>query len=160
MKNSILRILITLILASSLTGCHVFRSIFWVGAGRNDYKSFPASVVKNADSVFNFIKTDIPFEIANPEQASLLDANTFDSFLKKTKTIAFIVIRNDSLIYEAYPDGDSSNSIFPSFSVAKSFVSALIGIAIDEGYIKSESDSITKYLTELRGQGCRTCNHS
>ncbi len=153
MKHSTLRILITIILASSLTGCHVFRSIFWGGAGRNDYKSFPASVVKRSDSTFNFIKTETPFEIANPEQASLLDANTFDSFLKKTKTIAFIVIRNDSLIYEAYPDGDSTNSIFPSFSVAKSFVSALIGIAIDEGYINSESDSITKYLTELRGQG-------
>jgi CubicO group peptidase (beta-lactamase class C family) len=52
-------------------------------------------------------------------------------------------------LYENYFNGTQRDSIVTSFSVAKSFTSALIGIAIDEGYIHSVDDPITTYLPEL-----------
>lgn len=73
----------------------------------------------------------------------------FETFLERTQTTAFLVLQNDTIVYEQYYNGFTKNSTFTSFSVAKSFVSALIGIAISEGFIKSDSDKITIYIPEL-----------
>ena len=73
----------------------------------------------------------------------------FDSFLEKNRTQAFIVIQDDAILYEKYFNGASRDSIVTSFSTAKSFTSALIGIAISEGHIHSVDDPITVYLPEL-----------
>lgn len=75
----------------------------------------------------------------------------FEQFLKtKTTTNAFLVIKNDTLLYEKYFRGYDQNSLLNSFSISKSFTSALVGIAIEEGYIKSEKDLVINYLPELK----------
>jgi len=53
------------------------------------------------------------------------------------------------LLCERYFEGYDHNSIVTSFSTAKSFVSALVGVAIAEGYIGSVVDPVTKYVPEL-----------
>ncbi len=77
---------------------------------------------------------------------------TLRSFLDKNKTVAFLVIRNDTLIYENYFRKYADSSVIQSFSTSKAFVSALVGIAIDEGYIYSTSQSITFFLKELENK--------
>lgn len=72
-----------------------------------------------------------------------------DAFLERSDTQAFLVIQDDQLIYERYFKGLQRDSIVTSYSVAKSFTSALIGVAIQEGYIKSVDDPITEYIPEL-----------
>jgi CubicO group peptidase (beta-lactamase class C family) len=52
-------------------------------------------------------------------------------------------------LYEEYFNDTSRETLATSFSVAKSFASALVGIAIDEGYIDSVNEPITNYLPEL-----------
>jgi CubicO group peptidase (beta-lactamase class C family) len=79
-----------------------------------------------------------------------------DDFLKSTQTTAFIVIKDDEILYEKYFNGYARDSINTSFSMAKSFDSALIGIAIDEGLIKSVDEPITNYLPELKEKGFET----
>jgi CubicO group peptidase (beta-lactamase class C family) len=59
------------------------------------------------------------------------------------------VIHNDKLLYERYFNGYNERSVNTSFSMAKSFASALVGIAIDEGHIKSVDEPITDYIPEL-----------
>ena len=54
-------------------------------------------------------------------------------------TVAFLIIKNDSLWYEKYYDGYSEKSYSNSFSIAKSIVTAVLGRAIDEGFIKGLS---------------------
>lgn len=76
-----------------------------------------------------------------------------DELLQSTGTHAFIVIQDDKLLYENYFNGYQRDSICVSRSIAKSFTSALVGIAIDEGLIDSVDDPITNYLPELKGQG-------
>ena len=71
-------------------------------------------------------------------------------YLDSSGTTAFLVIHDDELLYEKYFDGYDKNSIQTSFSMAKSFASALVGIAIDEGHIKSVDEPITNYIFELR----------
>jgi len=65
------------------------------------------------------------------------------------------VIQDGKILYENYFNDTQRDSIVTSFSVAKSFTSALIGIAIDEGYIKSVNDPITTYLPELAERDLR-----
>lgn len=74
---------------------------------------------------------------------------SIDEFVDASNTSALLVIRNGQVVYERYAHGDSPDSLHTSFSVAKSFVSALVGIAIAEGHIASVDDPIRKYLPAL-----------
>lgn len=72
-----------------------------------------------------------------------------DAFLAETETQSLIVIHDDAVVFERYSNGWRRDSMVTSFSVAKSFVSTLIGIAMEEGLIGSIDDPITAYLPEL-----------
>lgn len=77
----------------------------------------------------------------------------FESFLQSTGTTAFVVIKDDIVVYEKYLNGYARDSISRAFSVSKSITSLLIGIAIDEGYIENVNDPFTRYIPELKGKG-------
>jgi CubicO group peptidase (beta-lactamase class C family) len=62
---------------------------------------------------------------------------------------AFVIIKNDSLIHEQYWDGFSDTSHTNSFSMAKTYVSALLGRAIKDGYIKNIDEPVSKFMTEF-----------
>ena len=75
-----------------------------------------------------------------------------DSSLKlmeELKTLSFLVLRNDSIVFEKYWEGRGPEAISNSFSMAKTIVSILTGIAIGEGKIKSVNDKVTDYLPEF-----------
>jgi CubicO group peptidase (beta-lactamase class C family) len=81
-------------------------------------------------------------------------------FLAETDTLAFVVVHRDRLVSERYFAGSSRQSLQTSFSVAKSFVSTLVGIAIDEGLIGSIDDPVTDYVPELEARDPRFRNIS
>jgi CubicO group peptidase (beta-lactamase class C family) len=70
-------------------------------------------------------------------------------FLRETDTLAFVVVHDDRLVRQAYFAGSTRESLQTSFSVAKSFVSTLVGIALDAGLIGSIDDAVTDYVPEL-----------
>ena len=72
--------------------------------------------------------------------------------------LALLVLRRGALIHEAYFNGFERTSIGTSFSVAKSIVSALVGIALAEGHIASLDDPLTRYLPELAATDARFSN--
>lgn len=74
-----------------------------------------------------------------------------EAFHQKTKTVAFVLIKNDSLFFEKYYEGYGPDSKSNSFSVAKSFVSALLGRAIKEGKIESLDQKVKEFIPELQG---------
>ncbi|MCC5918126.1 MAG: serine hydrolase [Cryomorphaceae bacterium] len=71
------------------------------------------------------------------------------AMLKETKTSAFVIIKNDMLLYEDYPLSDE-DFLSNSFSMAKSVVSLLAQIANEEGTIHW-NDPVKKYIPELKG---------
>jgi CubicO group peptidase (beta-lactamase class C family) len=139
-----LRIILTFTIVIIFTSCHAFRGLRWWYADLDDVNKFPSVELKKSAEPFEFTKT---FEV-EPNNACRLD-----TLLRNTNTVAFIVIRNDSVLYENYWDDYQPNSKIPSFSVAKSFVSTLVGIAIDEGFIKNTSEPITSYIPEWLEKG-------
>lgn len=74
---------------------------------------------------------------------------TFDEFLKKTSTNAFIIVRNGKITYESYLNGKKQSTILPSYSVAKTMTSLMIGQLISEGKIK-ESDTFVSILPKFK----------
>ena len=70
---------------------------------------------------------------------------------KETGTVAFLIIKNDSLFFEKYYDGYGVNSKSNSFSMAKSIVTTLLGKAIMEGHIKSLEQPVKDFFPELKG---------
>lgn len=73
------------------------------------------------------------------------------STLKETETVAFLVIQNDSIWYEQYWEGYSDSSYSNSFSMAKSIVTMLTQIAIQNGYLKSWNQPVKDIFPELKG---------
>lgn len=163
----------------AINSCHLTRVVVHGGTGIDDYKIFPSRILATNDSLrFSFTeskKENINFnlttiiekhnwliKIKEIGEYPLHDTtNTFDSFLESRETVAFIVIKEDTIIYEKYFDGYARESIFPSFSMAKSFISILIGCAIDDGFIKSVDQPVTDYIPELKKNGFDkvTINH-
>ena len=74
----------------------------------------------------------------------------FEVFLQETSTNAFLVIRDGKITFELYPNpAINESTILPSYSVAKTMTSLLIGQLIDEGKIK-ESDTFVSILPEFK----------
>jgi CubicO group peptidase (beta-lactamase class C family) len=121
----------------------------------NTFKIFPQRPIATGGIVSTLKRAslaDFPATIAFSYNGSQYSTGLDDLFAQ-TNTQAFIVIRNNTVIYEKYLNGASRDTLFTSFSMAKSFTSALIGIAVDEGKIKSINDPVIEYVPELKGRG-------
>ena len=70
------------------------------------------------------------------------------AYIDDMKTASFLVIRNDSILYETYRGGWNDTLTSNLFSATKSIVGLLVGIAIDEGKIGSVDDKVVKYIPE------------
>ncbi|SDS46372.1 serine hydrolase domain-containing protein [Winogradskyella sediminis] len=70
---------------------------------------------------------------------------------EKYGTIAYLIIKNDSIFYEKYAEDYSKDSKTNSFSMAKSITSALLGKAIMDGYIKNLDQPISDFFPEFEG---------
>jgi CubicO group peptidase (beta-lactamase class C family) len=127
---------------------YVSRALTWGEADVDDYQKFDNRKLEAADEPYYFAE-DLQEERIRSLFASNPMIDDLDSFLSERGTQAFVVIQNDRIVYEKYFNGTQRDSIVTSFSVAKSFTSALIGFAIEEGYIRSMDDPITAYLPEL-----------
>ena len=78
-------------------------------------------------------------------------ANSTDKLISKNTslgTIAFLIIKNDSIWHEKYYEGYDKNSFSNSFSMSKSIVSATMGRAIDEGFFNNINDKVGFYIPE------------
>ena len=62
-------------------------------------------------------------------------------------TVAFLIIKNDSIWHEKYFSGYNKDSHSNSFSMAKSIVSATMGKAIEKGFFKSTNDKVGDYIS-------------
>lgn len=135
------------IACSLLLSCQLGRYVFYNFADINDHKKFQSRALK-ADSAHAVFKTT-----ASGRFPKFLNNVPFETFLENNNTVAFLIIRNDTIQYERYFKGYAQQSMVPSFSMAKSVTSILIGCAIDEGLIRSVDEPITRYIPELSDRG-------
>lgn len=149
-RNSLLWVAISLLL---LNGCTLGRMVVYGFSDIKDYKRFPDRELPQVGTPFQFTPHPDADHLAHKGVRLTYQERSvsLDSVFDATNTVAFLVIRHDSLLYERYFDGYDQDDWVASFSMAKSYTSALIGIAIAEGKIGSVEDPICDYLPELKG---------
>lgn len=107
-------------------------------ASIDDYKFFDNVEIKKSSSPFEWPKHKLYNQIGS--------SKTLDSVHKKNETVAFLVIKNDSIIKEDYFLGYDENSMTNSFSISKSIISFLFLKSIEEGTIPSLNSKLTDYF--------------
>jgi CubicO group peptidase (beta-lactamase class C family) len=131
---------------------YLMRVLWYRTPDANTYKAFPQEIVDKSDSVFRFfsaskMRNDLDtLKVRNGNKQFV----SFADYFQKGKLKAFIVIRNDSILYQKYAAGYSDSTLTSIFSGAKSMVSILLGVALANGDIKSLNDKVTDYLPELK----------
>ena len=108
------------------------------------------TTVHHGDDVWEF--TEAEGEL--PESFSFGDDTVnIEEYLERTGTLGMVVVRDGAIVHEQYALGSTDATQHISWSVAKSFTSALVGIAVDEGHIESIMDPVTKYVPSLEASG-------
>tara|TARA_R110002049_G_scaffold21057_3_gene77528 strand:- start:1825 stop:2976 length:1152 start_codon:yes stop_codon:yes gene_type:complete len=102
-----------------------------------DYKKFDNQVVENG--------TPKPWP-NHKDYDSVKETERLNQINDANGTIAYVIIKNDSIWFENYYDGFGEDSQSNSFSMAKSYVSGLMGKAIQEGFIKSLDQPVSDFL--------------
>lgn len=135
-------ILVVLNAVILITGStYLYKATYYHKAGIDDYSIFENREVRT--------ETFVPVPDSRDYNKTKLKSD-FRKVLEDFSTIAFLVLKNDSVLYEEYWDGYNADSYSGSFSVAKSIVSLLIGIAIDEGKIKSVDQKVCDFIPEYK----------
>ena len=132
---------------------YLYRYIVWTPPGNSDLYKFPSRLIEACPETnrisFNVdLKEDYVESLFN-DRIHQLGLNSFDEYIKLTGTTALIFIKADTIIYEKYFNGFKRNSFSMAMSMTKSFVNSLLGIAIDEGYVKNINEPIVNYIPEL-----------
>lgn len=97
--------------------------------------------------------THSPWQNGSQENITLVNYQgsniAFSDFLQSTNTNAFLVVRDGKITYENYLNGTTQASRLPSYSVAKTMTSLIIGQLIEQGKIK-ESDTFVSHFPEYK----------
>jgi CubicO group peptidase (beta-lactamase class C family) len=137
-----LGILIFINLGIIITGnTYLYKTLYYQSAKIDNYKIFENRKVATG-------KTIIIPESKNYNKIKL--DTEWRKILETHKTVAYLVLVDDSITYEEYWDGYSDSSYSGSFSVAKSIISLLIGIAVDEHKIKSVDEKVSDFIPEYK----------
>lgn len=138
MKNIFLLGVILLFLAA----CVPIKAVRYLIPDLGDSAKFENVTIQKSTTPFYF-KSNLVNSTYNSLKTHL------DTSLIGTKTNVFLVIKNDSIIYQYFSEGNTLAVRQPSFSMAKSFVGTLVGMSVDRGEIKSTDELVINYLPEL-----------
>lgn len=112
------------------------------------YKFIDSSTLSPSSNPLNFKSSKT---ISLPASFNFNDAVIgTENFLKRTDTSALLILQNGRIQFEKYWLTGGENVQWMSMSVAKSFISALVGIAIRDGHINNIEEAISDYVPELK----------
>ena len=113
------------------------------------HQMFPVTAMPAADQPYSFqVAESVPLPTEFSYGGKRVET---EEFLARTDTGAVLVVKDGAIQFEQYWRSGGQTQTWLSMSVAKSFISALIGIAIGQGHIRDINDPITDYAPELAG---------
>lgn len=129
-----------LILVSGKT--YLYKAFYYNFVNVDDYKIFDNRTIAKSNH-------RQPWLISKNYNSIEIPKNLIER-LNDLNSIGFLVIKNDSILHEQYWGEYSDSSKSGSFSMAKSYISSLIGVAIGEGRIKSVDQKVSDFLPEFK----------
>jgi CubicO group peptidase (beta-lactamase class C family) len=142
------------LLVAGLAGCDTLPlwMVLQTRSQITDYRHFDNAPIARAATPSPLPLPTVPAALRWPGG---VDTAAMEADAAARGTVALLVARRGELVYERYFNGYTADSIATSFSMAKSVVSVLLGIAIDEGRITGVDEPITRRLPELLGNDPR-----
>ena len=137
----------------------VWRTLVYNFSGIDDYRIFPQRRLSASPRPFHFREAaeagELRVSFGRRREVPL------SALLPATGTVAFLVVKNDTILFEQYSGGLDRATPSLSFSMAKSFLSVLVGCALADGYVKSIDQPVTDFVPELKpgGFGAVTLRH-
>jgi CubicO group peptidase (beta-lactamase class C family) len=123
--------------------------------------SVEVATFQHSDTLFsvNMVLRKGPIRPLPPASAKLKEiqfkseGKVYDLFdyLAYNRVAGMLVLKDGKVVFEDYELGIGPQSRWPSFSIAKSFSSTLVGAALHEGLISSLDDPLTRYVPQLKG---------
>lgn len=110
----------------------------------------PSRVVRASDDPWAFTRDERPLPETFEHQGV---ERSLAAFLEVSETTGLLVAIDGAIVHESYARGYDAAALATSFSVAKSFTSALVGIALERGLIASLDDPVDAYVRELAAGG-------
>ena len=112
---------------------------------------FPTRKVSAGNNPAPLPVSDLPMGLVTFKS----QGKTYDlpDYVALNRMVGLLVLKDGKIAFEHYDFGFQPDMRWMSMSVAKSFVSTLVGAAIKDGYIKSLEDPVTRYLPQLAGSG-------
>lgn len=131
-------------------------------AARLAFSEYPANVVNyyTMDRFFDVAPVPAAAPAAKFEDAGIAFSLEYkfrgenkgvEQYLADTYANALLILKDGKLVYERYRNGTDQDTRFATFSISKSIVSLLVGIAIERGEIEDEDVLITRYAPEYAG---------
>ena len=120
-----------------------------VNTFRNIDRLFPSRLVPHATHALPLPRATTP--LADVRFADRGNAYDLDDYLELNRIAALLVLQDGRVALERYRFGNTPRTRWMSMSVAKSITSTLVGAALRDGYIRSLTDSVTRYLPAMRG---------
>ena len=125
-----------------------FRVPFLVGSHSALDQVFDSRLVRRADTASRLARASAEPAIQYYYEGAAAD---LDRYLLRNPVTGLLVARGDTILVERYQYGRNDRHRFTSWSMAKTVTSMLVGIAIDEGHIRSVDDIAARYVPELDG---------
>lgn len=127
--------------------------LFWtaeqqVAGFRNMEKLSPARLVPAGGKPYPLPREEV--DLGGIEIVSEDTTMSVEDYVRKQNVAGLIVIKDGAILYERYELGNTAETRWISYSVAKSVTSLLVGAAIKDGYIRSVDEPVTYYLPRLR----------
>jgi len=141
-------------LATPAVGADVGSRATWLAPDHNAAafqgmeELFPSRRVKASDTV-------LPLRVAPRAIAPTYrfegQTRSLDDFIARNHVSGLLVLKGQDILLERYALGADPDTRFVSFSMGKSVVSTLVGLALADGKIASLKDPVAKYLPEVKG---------
>ena len=109
-------------------------------------------LMKSPDSFLLSTPTTISGETQQEQESfktNTLPNDALDAWFDRSQIQALIVQKKGRIVYERYGPATDNGRNINAMSMTKTIIAILIGVAIDDGFINSEKDSISQYLPEI-----------
>jgi CubicO group peptidase (beta-lactamase class C family) len=118
-----------------------------------DFKHYPARRLTPSASPFRFTERADGRLVPEAVEIAAAGQRRLDEVLSTSETIAFLIVRDDTILFERYYGGHAAESLSQYFSVSKSVTAALVGAAIDDGIIRATEQKVVDFVPEFVGRG-------
>ena len=110
---------------------------------------FPTRTISRKGAISSF--EDRPVDLLPLRFAQGEESTSIEEFLTANETAGIVVLHQGKRVFEHYGLDADETTRFTSWSVAKSFTSTLVGLAVGEGLIESVDDPLGRYLPQAQG---------